>query len=155
MIQAPPSSTTALKAAKQLVGCFPHARPPEPETYAAAIGATLAKYPAAIVEECVDPRAGLALEREFPPTVKSVADWCDARVAHYDALAKYEARPQVQEREFTEEDRVKARQFLADLAVELEARQPPRRTGMPSPIGEHTRRAIEERPRQGLTQEPA
>lgn len=122
VIQARPSSTYALKAAKQLVGCFPHARPPEPETYAGAIGATLAKYPAAIVDECVDPRRGLALEREFPPTVKSVADWCEARLAHYQALAKYEAREAKPEREFSDDDRALAKQFLAALAAELKNR---------------------------------
>lgn len=151
MAQARPSSTSALRAAKQLVGCFPHARPPEPETYAGAIGATLAKYPAAIVEECVDPRRGLALEREFPPTVKSVADWCDARLAHYDALARYEARPRAPEREFSDDDRALGRQFLADLAAELESRDKAARPSGVTTMGEHIRKALEDRPRQGLS----
>ena len=119
------SASSALKAAKQLVGSFPHARPPEPETYAAALGATLAQYPPRIVNECVDPRAGLARKREFPPTVASIVEWCDARLAHYEALAKYEAREKPPEREFTEEDRVIARKFLADLAEELKGRHKP------------------------------
>lgn len=122
MSQPTTSASSALKAAKQLVGSFPHARPPEPETYAAAIGATLAQYPPRIVNECVDPRVGLARKREFPPTVASIIEWCDARLAHYEALAKYEAREKPPEREFTDDDRALARKFLADLADELKGR---------------------------------
>lgn len=115
--------TQALKAAKQLVGCFPHARPPEPETYAAALGATLAQYPEGVVRDCVDPRIGLARKREFPPTVASVVDWCDTRLAYYQTIAKWEGRtPEPPEREFTDDDRALARQFLADLAVEIKNR---------------------------------
>lgn len=120
------SASSALKAAKQLVGSWPHSRPPEPEIYAAALGATLAQYPPRIVNECVDPRAGLARKREFPPTVASIVEWCDARLAYYEALAKYEAREKPPEREFSDEDRVIARKFLADLADELKVRN-----GMP------------------------
>jgi hypothetical protein len=118
------SASSALKAAKQLVGSFPHARPPEPETYAAAIGATLAAYPPAVVNECVDPRIGLARKREFPPTVASVVEWCDARLSYYQALARYEAREVKPEREFSDADRALAKRFLADLAAELRARNP-------------------------------
>lgn len=155
MVQARPSSTYALRAAKQLVGSFPHARPPEPETYAAAISATLAQYPQGVVDDCVDPRIGLARDREFPPTVKAVVDWCDARVAHYQALAKYEARDDQPEREFTDEDRAIGRKFLADLGAELaELVTSKRPAGIPT-MGDHIRKAIEERPRQGLSPTPA
>lgn len=116
------SATSALKAAKQLVGCFPHARPPEPETYAGALGATLAQYPEHVVRECVDPRIGLVRKLKFPPTVSEIVDWCDARVAHYKALASYQAREQKLEREFSDADRALARKFLADLADELKTR---------------------------------
>lgn len=116
------SPSSALKAAKQLVGCFPHARPPEPETYAGALGATLAQYPPHVVAECADPRIGLVRKLRFPPTVAEIVEWCDARVEHYRVLAAYEARPKVVERVFTEEDRALARKFLADLAAELGSR---------------------------------
>lgn len=140
-----------MKAAKQLVGCFPHARPPEPETYAAALGATLAQYPEQVVRDCVDPRIGLARKREFPPTVASIVEWCDTRLAYYQVLAKYEEREQAPpEREFNEDDRLLARNFLSDLAAELESRKPARRPGQPTTLGEHIRKAME-RPRQGLT----
>lgn len=74
------SPQAAIKAAKQLVGCWPHARPADPETYAAALAAVLAQYPAGVVAECCDPRVGLARKREFPPTVACVVEWCDERV---------------------------------------------------------------------------
>lgn len=124
ILSHPTSASSALKAAKQLVGCFPHARPPEPETYAAALGATLAQYPQAIVDECVDPRRGLARKLTFPPTVKDIVDWCDQRVRHFETLATYQPREIAPQREFTDEDRALAKRFLADLAAELKARNP-------------------------------
>jgi hypothetical protein len=149
------TQTYSLKAAKQLIGSFPHARPPEPETYAAAISATLAQYPQGVVADCVDPRVGLARDREFPPTVKAVVDWCDARVAYYETIAKYQARETATpEREFTEEDRALGIRFLANLAEELKARQHARPGGLPTTMGDHIRKAIEERPRAGLSPTP-
>jgi hypothetical protein len=118
------SASSALKAAKQIVGCFPHARPPEPETYAGALGATLAAYPPHIVSECADPRVGIVRKLRFPPTVAELVEWCDHRLAHYQALARYQAREERPEREFTDEDRALAKRFLADLAAELRARNP-------------------------------
>lgn len=116
------SPSSALKAAKQLVGCFPHARPPEPETYAGALGATLAQYPQRVVADCVDPRIGLVRKLRFPPTVAEIVEWCDARVKHYEVFAAYQGREVKPEREFTDEDRALARKFLADLAEELKSR---------------------------------
>jgi len=121
-----PTSTYALTAAKQLVESWPHAQPPGPKVYAAAIAATLAKYPVAVVAECCDPRGGLALDREFPPTVKAVADWCDARLQHYELLSRWKPKDEKAEREFSDEERAMARRFLADLAAELKSRN-----GMP------------------------
>jgi hypothetical protein len=76
-------AATALRAAKQLVGQWPHARPDDPETWLAALGAALAAYPPAVVQECVDPRRGLAQHREFPPTVAAIVEWCDSRLSRY------------------------------------------------------------------------
>lgn len=121
----PTTPSYALRAGKRLVGLFPHARPPEPETYAAGIGATLARYPLGIVDECVDPERGHARDREFPPTIKSVSDWCDARLAYYQAISKFEGREGPPgEREYTDEERALAKKFLADLAAELRSRNP-------------------------------
>ena len=79
----------AAKAAQQLIGLWPHARPADPDTYAAGIAAVLAGYPAGVVQECCDPRTGLARSREFPPTAAAVVDWCDARTVHHQRWAAY------------------------------------------------------------------
>jgi len=75
-----------------LIGQWPHARPPDPKTYSAGIAATLANYPLGIVQECCDPRKGLARTREFPPTVAAIIEWCDTRRAYHNAVASYQGR---------------------------------------------------------------
>lgn len=101
------SPQAAVKAARQLVGCWPHARPPEPETYAAALAAVLAQYPLGVVNECVDPRRGLAREREFPPTVAAVVEWCGRRLAWHRSVAAWRepAPPLSPPSRFTDQDR--------------------------------------------------
>jgi hypothetical protein len=74
------------------LGCWPHSKPADPETYADALASVLAQYPLGLVQECVDPRRGLAREREFPPTVASIVDWCDRKLAWHQAVAGYEGR---------------------------------------------------------------
>lgn len=83
------SPRAALEAAQRLIGQWPHARPADPETYAAALGAVLAGYPLGVVMECSDPRVGLARSREFPPTVAAVVEWCDARLTYHRNWAAY------------------------------------------------------------------
>lgn len=78
----------ALKAAKQLVGAWPHARPPDPEGWAGSLAAVLAQYPLGVVQECCDPRSGLARGREFPPTVACVVEWCDRTLGAYRNVAR-------------------------------------------------------------------
>ncbi len=77
-----------------------------------------------IIDECCNPRTGMARKREFPPTVASVVEWCDDRLEYYQVLAAYEAKAREADREFTDEDRARAKQFLRDLAAELKARNP-------------------------------
>jgi hypothetical protein len=110
------SPQAALKAAKQLVGCWPHARPPEPETYAAALASVLAQYPLGLVQECVDPRTGLARGREFPPTVAAVVEWCDVRLNWHKALADFRLRASKQNgKTFTDVERAKGHAALIGL----------------------------------------
>lgn len=115
------SPSFALKAAERLAGSWPHASPPNPTMWAAALGAVLAAYPPAIIEECCDPRIGLARKREFPPTVAAVVEWCDDRVEHYKRLASWINMPKEPERVFTDEQRAQARGWLAGLAAELKS----------------------------------
>jgi hypothetical protein len=81
------SPQRALDAAERLIGQWPHAKPPNPKTYSAAIAAVLTGYPLGLVQQCCDPRTGLARHREFPPTVAAIVAWCDLRLAWHQAMA--------------------------------------------------------------------
>src|SRR6266516_951033 len=106
ILKAVTSPKEAIRAAKQLVGGVPHAKPPDPEVYAGAIAAVLAQYPLGVVKECVDPRTGLARNREFPPTVYSVVVWCDERLARHQKFASYISPPDIQlEVDYSDEHR--------------------------------------------------
>lgn len=137
----------ALKAAKQLVGSYAHLKPDQPETFLASIASVLAQYPAGVVQECVDPRRGLARKAEFLSIAK-VVEWCDAKLAHFQALASYqrrlsEAQPQ---REFTDEERKAASEFMARLAQELAGRtQVPLKPRFHVPTDEELRAAYPKR----------
>lgn len=133
----------ALKAAKQLVGSYAHLRPDNPETFLASIAAVLAQYPAGVVEECVDPRRGVARKAEFLSVAK-VVEWCDAKLAYFQAMASYQRRQAepAPSREFTEEERAAGLEFLRKLADEL--RTPALKaalTGKPSGITDDDLRA--------------
>lgn len=98
------SAQMALMQAKKLTSAWPHARPPDPDGYAASLAAVLAGYPLGVVEECCDPRTGLARSREFPPTVAAVVEWCDRRVKHHRGMVKWGERIRP-EAEFSDEHR--------------------------------------------------
>ena len=94
----------ALKAAKTLIGSYAHLRPDNADVFVASIGAVLAQYPLGIVEEVTDPRRGIARKVEFL-SVKSLVEWCDARLAFYQGLATYVALPaKPAERELTADE---------------------------------------------------
>jgi hypothetical protein len=86
-----------------LVGSFAHLRPDNPQTFIASITGVLSQYPLGLVEECVDPRCGIARKVEFL-SIKSLVDWLDRRLAFYRSLASYTPRLQLPEREFTDEE---------------------------------------------------
>lgn len=105
MILAQPCTPAqASKAAKTLTGAFAHLRPDNPETFIASIAAVLAQYPLGLVEECCDPRRGLARSIEFL-SVKAIVEWCDTRLAFHQALAAYVAPKRREEPELTHEER--------------------------------------------------
>lgn len=86
------SRLDALNQAKRLLRSWPHANPPDPAGYAQAIAETLAQYPLGLVEECCDPRTGLAKHREFPPTVAAITEWCDKRLKYHRGMVKWVER---------------------------------------------------------------
>ncbi len=92
ILDTPTSPSSALKAAKTLIGSYAHLRPDNPEVFVASIGAVLAQYPFGVVEEAADPRRGIARKVEFL-SVKALVDWCDSRLSFYQGLATYVALP--------------------------------------------------------------
>jgi hypothetical protein len=105
----------ALKATKQIVGSYAHLKPDQPEIFLASIAAVLAQYPWGIVEECADPRKGIARTVEFLSVAK-VADWCDERLAFYQSAARY-VPPAITyvERELTDKEQEKGLAAFAGL----------------------------------------
>jgi hypothetical protein len=108
------SPQEAIKQAKKLVAAWPHARPPDAEGYAASLGAVLAQYPLGVVQECCDPRTGLAKIREFPPTVAAIEEWCSRRLAYHRGMVKWgeRAKPEPQFSEAHERGMLKRLQDL-------------------------------------------
>jgi len=123
ILQCATSPREALEAGKKLIGQWPHAKPADPETYAASIGAVLAQYPFGLVRECVDPRVGLAKHREFPPTVACLTEWLDKRLAWYQAFASHQPRPAIAAPVMPSDPEMAARvaSMLTDLAAQLRA----------------------------------
>lgn len=121
------SDADAVKYARKLVSGWAHLNAHDPLGYAASLSAVLAKYPLGVVEQCCDPAQGLALEREFPPNPKSIADWCDLRVKqHQGAIiwGKQEAAAKREERIFTDEHRESMLQRWSNLLHRLIDKQP-------------------------------
>jgi hypothetical protein len=98
------SPQEALRQVRKLVGGWPHARPPDPEGWAASLAATLAQYPLGVVQECCDPRVGLVRGREFPPTVAAIVEWCDRRLTYHRGMVKW-GQNIVEEPAFSDEHR--------------------------------------------------
>ncbi len=63
-----------------MFGCYRKGDANDPETYVAAITATLARYPEEIICAVTHPAAGLPIQKDFLPTVKEVFMACEAIV---------------------------------------------------------------------------
>lgn len=123
------SPRDAIDAAERLVGQWPHARPPDPKTYAASLAAVLAQYPLGLVQECCDPRKGLARTREFPPTVAALVEWCEKRLEWHSTVARYVPPKRIERVEpvLSETERATMRErvgaLFAGLLASLKERQ--------------------------------
>ena len=95
----------AFRQVKRLIASWPHARPTDPEGYVASLAAALAEYPLGVVQECCDPRTGLAQKREFPPTVACIVEWCDQRVKYHTGMVKWGKQRANPEPVFSDEHR--------------------------------------------------
>lgn len=99
------SPQDALKHVKKLVAAWPHANPPNAAGWAASLAAALEPYPLGLVDECCDPRTGLAQHREFPPTVAAVTEWCNRRLTYHRGIVRWADQEAAKRPEFPAEHR--------------------------------------------------
>jgi hypothetical protein len=95
LLAYPISATAALKAAKDLGGNFSSLRPDNPARFFEGVARILVEYPLGIVEECIDPRVGLASKIEFL-SLHALKVWLDERLTFHQSLAAYvEPKPPI------------------------------------------------------------
>lgn len=70
-------SQYATERARLLLGCYRSGDANDPETYVAAIAATLARYSEQIITDVTHPVSGLPSKKGWLPTVKEVFDACE------------------------------------------------------------------------------
>jgi|SRR5579859_1013667 len=70
-------SEYATERARLLLGCYRTGDANDPETYVAAIAATLARYSEQIITDVTHPVSGLPSRSKWLPTVKEVFDACE------------------------------------------------------------------------------
>lgn len=143
MVRYSTSRQQAAEQAKRLIGCYPHARPPDPGAYAGALTDVLEQYPLGVVEECCNPRTGIVRSREFPPTVACIVEWCDRASRAYQAVSQ-RARPEP-EKVYSDEHcatmREKLRGFFTELAATLRQTPQERAASKYKPITDDELRA--------------
>lgn len=62
-----------------MFGCYRKGDANDPETYVAAITATLARYPEDVIRDVTHPATGLPVQSNFLPTVAEVHKACEIR----------------------------------------------------------------------------
>lgn len=67
----------AADRARLLLGCYRKGEANDPETYVAAITATLSRYPEEVITAVTHPASGLPVTLSWLPTVKDVKDACE------------------------------------------------------------------------------
>jgi hypothetical protein len=82
-----------------MFGCFRKGDANDPETYVAAITATLTRYPENIIVAVTHPASGLPIQTNFLPSVKEVHDACEARIQ---PIREAEARRKQVEKQLAE-----------------------------------------------------
>jgi hypothetical protein len=90
----------ATQRARLLLGCYRKGDANDPDTYVAAITATLARYPEDVIMSVTHPATGLPIQCDFLPTVREVYLACEAIMRprrEHDAFRKAVAR-QIAER---------------------------------------------------------
>ncbi len=75
-----------------LFGQFPHAKVDNPEVYIGAVASLLFDFPPEIVHRAVDPKRGLAVSFNYPPTLAQIKQWCETEMEPLRRATELEAR---------------------------------------------------------------
>jgi hypothetical protein len=110
-------STYATERARLLLGCYRTGEANDPETYVAAIAATLARYSETIITEVTHPVSGLPGRIEWLPKIKEVREACEER-------AEFVANQVAREKRIAEQMAARAEQDRQDRLRELAAVRP-------------------------------
>lgn len=93
----------AAERTKLLLDCFRTGGASSPETFVTAVAATLARYPDQVIYEVTDPRSGLPSKLTWMPSIKEVADACNAALEpirqHELRLKRIKEQMEMRERE--------------------------------------------------------
>lgn len=101
-------STYATERAQLLLGCYRSGEANDPDTYVAAISATLARYSQQIITDVTHPVSGLPAKKSWLPTVKEVFDACEEEADRDRQQTAREHRIQEQFAMRAEQDRLDA-----------------------------------------------
>lgn len=113
----------AAERARLLLGCYRKGDANDPDTYVAAITATLARYPEDIIRDVTHPASGLPIQKDFLPTVREVYLACEAidgprrRRAESDALTRRQITDQAERDRLrpTPEQKLKVQEKLSEF----------------------------------------
>lgn len=103
----------ATKAAQILLGCYRKGDAADPDTYAAAVAATLALFPTRVVLEVASPTKGLPSRLKFLPAVAEVRDACEAILMRESMAADHVIRFEQQQQTATAEQAAFRRKQIA------------------------------------------
>jgi hypothetical protein len=101
-------SAYATERAQLLLGCYRSGEANDPDTYVAAISATLARYSEQIITDVTHPVSGLPAKKSWLPTVKEVFDACELEADRDRQQTARERRIQEQFAAREEQDRLDA-----------------------------------------------
>lgn len=107
MVESAALTEYAAKRARLMFGCFRKGEANDPDTYVAAITATLSKFPREVITAVTHPTEGLPIKQEWLPSVKNVYDACEAEMA---PIKQRQAREKRIAEQFAERDRFEGNQ---------------------------------------------
>ncbi len=116
----------ATERARLLLGCYRRGDANDPDTYVAAITATLARYPEDVIKAVTHPASGLPVQKDFLPTVREVYLACEEadrprceRLAREAKTAKNRAEREASECRNTPEQDAYIRDGFRELSARL------------------------------------